>query len=190
MNDIVNFLKSRRSVSIRNLESRSIPPDDLEQIIECGVRVPDHGILSPWRIKIIQGDARKRIGEEILEPEFKMVNPEASDKVLKIERERFLRAGAVIAVISKISTHPRIPDWEMQLSCGAVCQNILTASLALGYGAQWVTEWYSENEKLLEHLGGDVSNDRFAGFIYVGSTSTTPIERRRAPVEEIIDYVQ
>ncbi len=189
MNSIVNFLKQRRSVAIRNLLPDPIPPSDLQEILECGIRVPDHGILSPWRVKIIQGEARANLGENILVPEFLKIQPNATDKMIELERNRFLRAGVVLGVISKISSHPKIPTWEMQLSCGALCQNLLNASLALGYGAQWVTEWYSENEKLLEFLGGDKNHDRFAGFIYIGKTDVVPLGRRRALVEDVVEQI-
>ncbi len=187
MNPIVKFLKERRSVAIRNLLPDPIPSTDLQEIINCGIRVPDHGILAPWRIKIIQGEARRYLGENILVPEFIKKQANASEKMIEVEKNRFLRAGAILSVISRVLPHPKIPEWEMQLSCGALCQNLLNASLALGYGAQWVTEWYSESKELLQTLGGDHKTDRFAGFIYIGKTQTTPIERRRVVAEDVVE---
>ena len=86
--------------------------------------------------------------------------------------------------------HPKIPLWEMQLSAGAVCQNLLTSALALGYGAQWVTEWYAYNDKLLTTLGGTPGTDRFAGFVYIGMKNEDPTERRRPDKQDVVSYYE
>jgi nitroreductase len=77
----------------------------------------------------------------------------------------------------------------MHLSAGAMCQNVLTAALALGYAAQWVTEWYSYNEALLKELGGAAEHDKFAGFIYIGGKNEAPSERRRPVLSDIVEYI-
>ena len=34
---------------------------DVKSILQAGIRVPDHGALSPWRIKVIQGNILKKM---------------------------------------------------------------------------------------------------------------------------------
>ena len=70
MNEIVEFLKTRRSVIIKNIVPGDMPQADMDAIIECGLRVPDHAVIGPWQIKVIQGEARSRLGRTILAPEF------------------------------------------------------------------------------------------------------------------------
>ena len=189
MNDIVQFLKTRRSVIIKNILPAEIPDADMTSIIQCGMRVPDHAVIGPWQIKVIQREARARLGREILAPEFAAQHKEATQTMLDFEKARFMRASAVLAVISRAVPHPKIPTWEMHLSAGAMCQNLLTASLALGYAAQWVTEWYSYNDALLTELGGIPEHDKFAGFIYIGGRSEAPSERRRPEPSDIVEYI-
>ncbi len=189
MKQIINFLKKRRSVVIKNLLPDPIPSSDLKEILECGIRIPDHAILSPWRIKVIQGHSRQILGKNILAGEYLKLYPEANEKMIEFEKNRFMRAGVVLSIISKSVPHPKIPVWEMHLSCGALCQNILNASIALGYGAQWVTEWYSNNERLLTYLGGNKDTDKFAGFIYIGKSSEKPTERKRANVNDVVEFL-
>ncbi|MDG2197991.1 MAG: nitroreductase family protein [SAR324 cluster bacterium] len=57
-------------------------------------------------------------------------------------------------VISTPVKDTKIPTWEMQLSAGAVCQNLLIAAQSYSYAAQWLTEWYSDNDNVLCALGG------------------------------------
>ena len=76
MNDIINFLKNRRSVTAKKMKDGHVSDEHLKEIIECGIRVPDHAALNPWRLVIIRGDTRKALGETVLRPEFLINNKE------------------------------------------------------------------------------------------------------------------
>ena len=186
MNDIINFFKTRRSTTVKTMIAGHLKEGDLNDILACGIRVPDHGALNPWSLTVIKDNARSRIGKEVLVPEFILNNPEATDEEIDFERNRFLRASAVIAVLFKPVSHPKIPSWEMELSTGAVCSNILFAAQSLGYAAQWLTEWYSYNKKMISAVGGKPESDKLAGFIYIGNKEKEPIERRRPKTENVI----
>ena len=189
MNNFINFLKTRRSTTAKAMIAGHIKESDLNDILACGIRVPDHGALNPWSLTVIKEKARSRIGEEILVPEYIIKNPEATKEEINYEKNRFLRASAVIAVLFKPVLHPKIPLWEMELSTGAVCSNILVAAQSLGYAAQWLTEWYSYNDKMVTAVGGRPETDKLAGFIYLGDKEKEPIERRRPKTEKVIKFL-
>ena len=189
MKDVINFLQSRRSVTAKNMNSSFVTDDDLNNILTCGIRVPDHGALTPWILTVIKDEARYRIGNKILAPEFKLNNPDASKEEIEYERNRFNRASVVIGVLSKPVSHPKIPLWEMELSAGAVCANLLISAQSLGYAAQWLTEWYSYNKIMIKEIGGDPKTDKIAGFIYIGDKVKQPIERRRPLKEKVIKFL-
>ena len=189
MNDIINFFKTRRSTTVKTMIAGHLKESDLNDILACGIRVPDHGALNPWSLTVIKDNARSRIGKEVLVPEFILNNPEATEEEIDFERNRFLRASAVIAVLFKPVSHPKIPSWEMELSTGAVCSNILFAAQSLGYAAQWLTEWYSYNKKMISAVGGKPESDRLAGFIYIGKKEKEPVERRRPKIENVINFL-
>jgi nitroreductase len=167
----------------------NINEDDLDTILNCGIRVPDHGALNPWKLIVIKNNARLRIGNDILAKEFKINNPEATEEELDYERKRFCRANVIIAVLFKPVSHPKIPLWEMELSSGAVCTTLLIAAQSLGYAAQWLTEWYAYSKAIIIELGGNPDTDKVAGFIYVGNKEKDPIERRRPKKENVIDFL-
>jgi nitroreductase len=189
MNEIIKFLKKRRSVTAKKMLPGNVTENDLNDILECALRVPDHGALSPWKLVVIQNDMRKTIGEEILVPEFIKNNTDLDEEKLLFEKNRFLRADKIIAVIYSPVESVKIPSWEMMLSTGAVCQNITIAAQSLNYAVQWVTEWYSYNDKMLEYLGGDISKDKLAGFIYIGEKKEDPVERIRPKFEKVIKFL-
>ena len=189
MKNIIKFLQSRRSITAKNMICNQVNEDDLDDILSCGIRVPDHGALNPWELIVIKGDAKLRIGNDILAEEYQLNNPDASEDEINYERSRLCRASVVIAVLFKPVLHPKIPFWEMQLSSGAVCSYLLVAAQSLGYAAQWLTEWYAYNNSMIKELGGNPETDKIAGFIYIGDKDKTPIERRRPNKEKVIRYI-
>jgi nitroreductase len=189
MKNIIKFLQTRRSITAKNMICNEVNEDDLEDILSCGIRVPDHGALNPWELIVINGNAKLRLGNDILAKEYHLNNPEASVDDINFERSRLCRASVVIAVLFKPVSHPKIPFWEMQLSSGAVCSNLLIAAQSLGYAAQWLTEWYAYNNLMIKELGGNPDTDKIAGFIYIGDKEKTPIERRRPIKEKVIRYI-
>ena len=184
-----NFYLKRRSVLARKMQNHPIKADDLKIIINAGIRVPDHGALNPWKIKVIQKEKLKTIDENIILAEFKRENPEASNESLEIESKRLQRASVVLAVLSTPVEHPKIPKWEMVLSSGAVCMNLLSCAQSLGYAAQWLTEWYAYNNKMLEYLEGRQGIDQISGFIYIGHKIEEPNERKRPDPHKVISYL-
>ena len=189
MKNTIHFLKNRRSTTAKKMTVGVLKKNDLETILQIGLRVPDHGGLKPWKIKVIKGKLRKIIDEKVLLKEFVRINPYASEKSLKIESRKFQRANTIITVISSPVNHKKIPEWEQILSAGAVCANLLYASQVMGYAAQWLTEWYAYNTKLLKFLGINPKTEKVAGFIYIGKKIEIPKERTRPCIKEKVEIV-
>ena len=99
MNDIINFLKNRRSVTAKKMKDGHVSDEHLKEIIECGIRVPDHAALNPWKLVILRGDTRKVLGESFLRPEFVNNNKNSTEDEILRETNRFLRANVFIAVL-------------------------------------------------------------------------------------------
>ena len=116
----LDFLKTRRSVTAKKMTRGNVTEDHLRQILEAGIRVPDHGALKPWKLKVIKGATQKQLDEEVIFAEFIKANPHANAETQSIEKNRFQRADTVIAVISSPVEHKSITEWEMHLSAGAV----------------------------------------------------------------------
>ena len=184
MTEIIDFLLTRRSVTARNLTDPGPSDDELQKIIAAGLRVPDHGRIGPWRFIVIKDEARARFGD-IMAEAFKKDNPDAFDELIEVERERFQRAPVVVAVTSRIEKEHKIPEWEQALSSGAACMNMLNAAHAIGFAAQWITEWpaYSADIERALDCG---TTERIAGFVYIGSPAEPPTERKRVAYEDVV----
>lgn len=186
MSSPMNLLTHRRSVLAKNMVEPGPSQYELQSILQAAHRVPDHGKIGPWRFVIFKDDARKQFGDKLAEI-YKKSNPDSSEKALQFQAESLMRAPLVIAVISTASEHKKVPQWEQALSAGASCQNILLAASALGYAAQWLTEWYSYSEEVNTLLNME-SHHQIAGFLYIGSFSEPPSERDRPSLDDRTQY--
>lgn len=182
--DTIDFLLSRRSVLARVMEGPGPSDDDLRSIMETGMRVPDHGRLTPWRFIVIRGEARETLGEVIADA-FKAKTPDAIEEQIEIERERLTRAPVIIAVVSHVAREHKIPEWEQVLSAGAACQTMLIAAQSMGYAAQWLTEWYAYDPAVKAAIGVE-PDDRIAGYLYLGTETAPPTERARPEYGDIV----
>lgn len=179
----IDLLLTRRSVVANLMRGPGPGDEDLRSILEAGMRVPDHGRLTPWRFLLIRGEARYALGTVIARA-FRRDNPEAEDARVELERQRLARAPIVVAVVSKVQKEHKIPEWEQVLSAGAACQNLLVAALSLGYAAQWLTEWYAY-EPLVDEALGLAGDDRVAGFVYIGNADA-PGDRARPAFDDVV----
>jgi nitroreductase len=182
--DAIELLKTRRSVKPREMTGPGPSPAELETILTIGARVPDHGKLAPWRFIIFEGDARVRAGD-IIAGVFARKNPNASAAEIDVEKKRLTDAPLVIGVVSLTKPHPKVPPWEQELSAGASAMNIVTAATALGYGACWLTGWFSFDRDVLDGLGLKV-DEKFAGFIHIGTVSKPNEDRPRPALSQIV----
>lgn len=182
--EVLSFLAHRRSGMVKCMGDPGPDAEQLGLILRLAARVPDHRKLFPWRFLVFQGKERAQFGEH-LAAKFKHDCPQMDESRVEFERVRFLRAPIVVGVVSSPKECPRgTPNWEQELSAGAVCQNMLLAARASGFSAQWLTEWYAFDAHIAGVLGLE-NTERMAGFIYLGSQNQTVTERPRPDIDSI-----
>jgi nitroreductase len=180
----LELLLSRRSGSAKAMAGPGPTALELDLIVTAAARVPDHGKLAPWRFILFEGDARADFGSLLAKCALQD-DPLASEERLRVERERFLRAPVIVGVVSRVREGIPIPEWEQILSVGAACQNLMLAAHALGYVANWITEWCAYHPQIREELGLK-SGERIAGFIYLGASTVGLEERKRADALSLV----
>jgi nitroreductase len=184
MSDIIEFLRTRRSVKPRDMSGPSPSAEEIDTILTIGARVPDHGKVVPWRFIVFEGDARARAGDVIARV-YARKNPSAPQEEIEIEKRQLMEAPLVIGVVSCIKQHPKVPSWEQVLSAGASAMNIVNAATALGYGVNWLTGWFAYDRDILDGLGLK-PDERFAGFIHIGTPTKPNKDRPRPLLSDIV----
>ena len=183
MPDALELLKTRRSIKPIELNGPAPTGAEVDTLLTVASRVPDHGKLTPWRFIIFEGDARLAAGDAIVAA-FRSKYPDAKAEQAEAERGRLARAPLVIAVVSRAGPHAKIPEWEQVLSAGAAAMSLVLAAHAMGYAANWITEWYAYDRGVLAALGL-ADNERIAGFVHIGRPVQPPEDRPRPPLDAI-----
>src|SRR5882672_4379273 len=183
MPEAIDLLTTRRSLKPFELVAPAPSPAEIDTILTVASRVPDHGKLTPWRFIVFEGEARLKAGAAI-EAAFRAKYPDAKPEQIDYEKKRLARAPLVIAVVSRAGTHVKIPEWEQVLSAGAAAMSLVLGAHALGYAANWITEWYAYDRGVLAALGLN-DNERIAGFVHIGRPKEPPEDRPRPPLGDI-----
>jgi nitroreductase len=183
MPNAIELLTTRRSVKAVELAGPPPSAAEIDTLITVASRVPDHGKLAPWRFIVFEGEARRAAGAAIAAA-FRAKYPEAKPEQVEAERGRLSRAPLVIAVVSRAAPHAKIPEWEQVLSAGAAAMSLVFAAHALGYAANWITEWYAYDRGVLDAFGLK-PHERIAGFVHIGRPPGPPEDRPRPPLAEI-----
>ncbi|MGV3491113.1 MAG: nitroreductase family protein [Devosia sp.] len=181
---LLDYLKTRRSIGIGFLKDPGPTPKQLREILTIGVRVPDHGNFTPWRLIVIEGDDRQKAGEAIAAIAKKR-RPELDEAGLDIERRHFLPAPVTIGVLFSPKPNPKAPEFEQLLSAGLVAFNLCNAAFAMGFAASWITRWFSLDPEAQTALGAR-GGERFVGFVHIGTPTTVMEDRDRPNLDAIV----
>jgi nitroreductase len=183
--NFIDFLESRRSVPSRQLGEPGPTPEQIERLLAAAIRVPDHGKMTPWRLLLVRGRARARLGDALAEIHGR-VDPGVPPAVVQKDRERFNFAPLIVAVIARVEpSHPKVPEQEQVLSAGYVAYNLLLGAQALGFGAQILTGWaaYDREVAALLGLGG---KERIVAFVHIGTAREAAPERLRPALSDLV----
>jgi len=177
--EVLRFMAYRRSASALTLIEPGPSADQLADLIRLATRVPDHGKLAPWRFIVLDGSGKTAFCERLDALCHERREPLRASKLAKLKAPPL-----AIAVISAPKASA-IPDWEQTLSAGAVCLSLVNGALAMGFGANWITDWYSYDATATQILGV-AGSERVAGFILIGSPRDPPQERERPDLDPLV----
>jgi nitroreductase len=176
MNPVLKAIAERRAV--RSYESKPIPREIINKIIEAANQAPSAMNSQPWRFVVVEDrEFHRKLTEaaipkskKILEP-FKDVNTERYQSIMKryeeLEDPIYYSAPVIIFVIGS--------GKFVDLSCPLACENIMLAAYSLGLGSCWVHfgSLVTDNEEIRKEL--ELSDDeRIYGPIIIGYTQNFP----------------
>ena len=121
---LLNFIKERRS--IRAFQSKSVPENEIEMILEAGRWAPSASNRQPWQFIIIKS-------KEMLE------------KVAKVARYGKFISGASFAVA--IVGKPRTSHNWYVVDTSLVSMNMMLMAWSLGIGTCWIGSMNKEKAK-------------------------------------------
>jgi len=181
----LDFLEGRRSLPSRQLGAPGPTPEQLERLLTAAIRVPDHGKLTPWRLLLIRGEDRARLGAALAEIHVR-ADPGVPPAVVQKDRDRFNFAPLIVTVIARVEpNHPKVPEQEQVLSAGYVAYNLLLGAQALGFGAQILTGWAAYDRDVAQLLGLG-ANERVVAYVHIGTAREEAPERLRPQLSDVV----
>lgn len=172
--DALNLLMNRRSAS--RLSAPAPAGEALQNILQAGMRAPDHKSLQPWRFIIAENEGLDRLST-LLERISREAN--LDEKAIEKARKAPYRAPMIITVVAHCEDHPKVPRWEQIVSAGCAVMAMQMAAVAQGFNGVWRSGAWTDNDAVREAFHCR-PQDAIVGFLYLGtpqlkaSTSTLP----------------
>ncbi|WP_457650520.1 nitroreductase family protein [Profundibacter sp.] len=184
---VMEFLLTRRSRPYRTLTTPAPDRKALAPLLNAAARVPDHGKLEPWRFIVLQGQALQRLADLARSRGADLgLDP---DKISKTA-DSFANAPLIVAVIAAPKPSEKIPPVEQCYCAGAACLSLLNATLASGWGANWLSGWPALDRAFLTQGLSLSETETVAGFIHIGSETCTPPDRPRPDIDTITEWIE
>jgi nitroreductase len=182
----LTFLQTRRSRPAKTLGLPVPGRAALAPLLTAALRVPDHGKLEPWRLVVLERGALARVAG--LVPEVGARLGRAPEDTAKQEAQ-FAEAHLAVAVIASPKPSGKIPAIEQTYSAACVAYGLLSAALAAGWGANWLSGWASHDRGFAEAALGLAEHETIVGFIHIGTEAAAPPERPRPDPEAVITWM-
>jgi nitroreductase len=157
--DLFEALEKRASV--RSFVKCEVPEADLERIVDAGRRAPSGRNRQPWEFIIIR-------------------EPETIAKLGKIQ-DCIAQASAAIAVVMDEQASQY---WKED--AGAAIENMLLATVALGYASLWVEGYVLMHEQYGKEALGVPEGRRLLAILPIGKPAGSPVQAQKKALTEIV----
>jgi nitroreductase len=172
----LDFLLTRRSRPARTLGTPIPDRAALITLLTAAVRVPDHGKLTPWRFLVLEKPALTRLADLVLTRAAALDLP--ADRMAKTHAQ-YADADLAVVVVAVPKATDKVPLIEQVYSAGAVCLTLVNATLAAGWGANWLSGWPMYDRAFLTQGLGLTPDESVAGIIHIGTEIGASSDRPR-----------
>lgn len=183
--DLLEGIRTRRSVSVYCADP--VPRDTLRRVLEAATWAPNHRQNEPWFFHVVEGAARGRLADRLLEPRSGATfSDKASGKLAKTA-ERIRHTPVVVFVETFPAETPHDAEENYAAACCAV-QNLLLAAHADGLGAIWRTGVPCEDPvvKAFLRLPADA---KLVAAVFLGFPAAPPPVQSRLPLEARVRFI-
>ncbi|HWI15182.1 MAG TPA: nitroreductase family protein [Burkholderiales bacterium] len=158
-------LLTRHSVGAKHLVQPGPGEEQLWLAALAALRAPDHEKLVPFRFLVIDQAQRARLAD--LYADLARREGKSSEEI-EIERDRALRAPALIAMLVRIDpAHPIVPAEEQWIAAGGALSNFVMALHFMGYGAKVVSGRKARDPAIVDAFCGP--GETLVGWIAAGT---------------------
>jgi nitroreductase len=188
-NIISSIIQERRTVKPVQMNGKSIPREQLEQILALAHWAPTHAHTEPWHFFVYHQASLQQFGADhaqlynlVTLPE--QHNPATFQKLLNMG----VNASHLVVAVMKRGANPKIPFVEEYAAASAAVEHILLACQAAGIASFWSTGGLTHHNALKQYLQLQ-PEDAVVGLLYLGYTDTPPKAGKRvASIQQKITW--
>lgn len=184
-------IRERRT--IRKFKPDSIDTRLLISLLQDAAWAPNHCLREPWKLKLIQGEGRKKYGEEMLRS-YERLGFTAKFDAQQIETyrknlENFVMTVPVhLIVYMEKETDPAKFEEDFAAVC-AFMQNFQLLAWEKGIGMVWASNPYIHDPVFAARFGiGE--NEKIVGVFHIGYPKKIPKPGKRTPIETKLDIIE
>lgn len=164
MNNIFELIKKRRAVFPEQYNEKAIEEESIEQILKAANWAPTHKRTEPWRFKVVQGEAKTRLGKFLAEKYMKTAEKPSEFKQKKI-LEKCSRSACVILICMQRDPKESLPEWEEVSAVAMAVQNMWLTATEMNIGGYWSTPG------MIQHMDEFIDladGEKCLGLFYMG----------------------
>lgn len=183
----LDFLLSRKSYPAKMLTAPYPGREEITEMLTAAARTPDHGKLEPWRFIVLNSAALDRLADAI-----EKRGPEMGEDPEKVAKSvaTYRGAGCAVVVVSSPVALDKIPTSEQIYSAGGACLALVNAATAAGWGASWISGWFSHDRTFIEENLGLERHETVAGIIHLGTMKAEAPDRPRPDLAKKVTWVE
>ncbi|GAA4274049.1 nitroreductase [Aquimarina gracilis] len=187
--NIHEVIKNRRSVFPPQYNNTPVSKEFITMLLENANWAPTHRLTQPWRFKVVQGEAKERLGT-FLSDTYTDITPDNEFSPFKHKkiRNNCKSASAILIICMQRDLKERIPEWEEIASTAMAVQNMWLTCSAYRVGCYW------SSPKLINYMGEFLEfeeGERCLGFFYLGNYSVEDeLTSKRTPVTDKTMWVE
>jgi nitroreductase len=176
--DVLEFLQTRQSNP--HLQGDAPNEEVINNILQAGMRVPDHGGLIPWHFTVVKGEGLGKLGNTF---KSAVISDGADDAKIEKAGKMPFRAPLIIVISTKYQQHVKVPKQEQLITAGCAAHAMQMAATSLGLGAMWRTGEMSYHPLVKERLNIAL-HEEIVGFLYIGEKAKElPLKATKSPAE-------
>jgi nitroreductase len=184
---LLEFLKSRRSMGLKEMRPDPIDPVKIEMMLEAATWAPNHGLTEPWRFTVFTGAGRDKLAAAFGEAFRQLTPPDKFDeRGQQAQMDRAWQAAAWISL--GMVSDGKMPEWEEISSVAIAAQNMHLMACSMGLACKWTSGAVAVHPHVSGMLGLEPPA-KLLGFLYVGAPAVPPPAGVRRPLAEKVSWV-
>ena len=170
--ELEEAIRSRRTH--KQFDAKPLERAELEALLDLARWAPNHRLTNPWRFYVLGPESRARL--------------EAGAERLQAGSSFKLRRAPTLVLVTTVTSGDQNQDDEDRLATGAAIYGLLLGAHARGLASFWNTPAVLTSPDGRAALGL-ADAEQPVGLVHLGRPHHTPVARERAPLEEVVSFL-